>query len=361
MKIESLQIENFRIISQASLELSPAWNIVYGKNAQGKSSLLESLYYLAFAKSFKNARDEQLIRFKKSYLKIKGTVFSSDSKLQLEILANNKGKLCKYNGNRVDRITDYIGRLKVVLYSPDEISIVQGTPSSRRQFIDALFSQLDENYLEAWQKYRHSVDEKNRVLKEFREHDDHHLVSVYQEEFYQSLIRLYALRLPYIEEFLPLISRQYEALFGTKEKISYRYVLKGLSESFDPGNVRDIGSRFLEKEKEQGVTLWGPHLDDILFYLNEKPVRFYGSQGQLKALVLAMKMACIEYIQHKTGHLPLFLIDDFSSELDSERLGSFLSALPHDMQVVLTTTGMNDTLREKGRIFLVKDGNFIQE
>lgn len=361
MNILSLQVENFRIISRLSMELLPGWNIIYGNNAQGKSTLLESLYFLAFGKSFKNARDEHLIRFKSSYIKVQGIVSSVHGKYSLELLANKKGKLCKYNDNRVERLNDYIGRLKIVLYSPDEISIIRGNPASRRQFIDALFSQLDGNYLEAWQKYRHAVDEKNRVLKEFRENRDDHLISVYQEEFYERLIQLYTLRLQYVEEFLPMITAQYYALFGDREKISYKYQYKAGSEPFDPCNIRETGRHYLEKEKEHGITLWGPHLDDIVLYLNNKPVRFYASQGQMKSLLLSMKMASIEYIQQKTGHLPVFLIDDFSSELDSERLNTFLKSLPEQMQIIFTATHIPDTVREKGRVFHIEQGSVSVE
>ncbi len=357
MKIESFQAENFRIIQQATLDLSPGWNVIWGKNAQGKSALLESIYYLAFGKSFKNARDEQLIRFGASYLKSQGNIQSLEGDFLLEILANKKGKIYKYNQNRFERLNDYIGRLKIVIYSPDEISVVSGPPSSRRQFVDALFSQLDEEYLLAWQKYRHAVGEKNRVLKEFHEHGDNHLVSVYQEEFYERLIQLYNLRLQYVEEFFPLVKEQYAALFGSEEQIDYTYLFKGFSEFFQPGKVRDIGIRYLEREKEQGVSLWGPHLDDILFVLNEAPVRHYASQGQLKSLVLALKMASVAYIYQKTQKLPVLLIDDFSSELDADRLQAFLHALPEEMQVIFTTIKLDEYLRERGRVFRIEKGN----
>lgn len=360
MRIEQVQIQQFRQIEEAGVSLSPNWNLIYGSNAQGKTSFLEALYYLSFAKSFKTSREQHMITFDHDYVRVAGTVQKSSESTDLVIYCDKKQKKLQVNGHNISRLSDYIGHIQMILFSPDESSLIKGAPKERRKFIDRLFSQIDPEYLLIWQDYMRIVKDKNAVLKQYEITPDKTLLMTYQQTFYKHALALYKKRLQFMEQFIPMIKEKFSQVFQNHEVVSMKYISRCPLKDVDMKEMAVCGEKYLAKEIATGSCCWGPHQDDIIFYLDHKDAKFFASQGQIKSLILAIKLASIDLLKVSTGELPVFLIDDISSEWDEYRLECFFQSMPQ-MQVVMTSTQYQSYPFDSGKVMTMQSGQMVDE
>ena len=339
MWLKKIDIQHFRNYSEASVSFSPHLNIFLGRNAQGKTNILEAIYFLALTRSHRTHLDKELIQFQQNSLKLNGIVHRHSGNLPLEINLSNKGRVTKVNYLKQAKLSDYIGHMTVVLFAPEDLQLVKGSPSLRRKFIDIDLGQIKPVYLSDLSNYNHVLKQRNAYLKS-TDKVDINFLSVLDEQLADFGARVIKHRL----------------------KISYESNIpiqnsKDIREAFlttlNQNHKRDIF------KKNTGV---GPHRDDLKFYINDMNASF-GSQGQQRSLILSLKMAEIALIKKVTEEFPILLLDDVMSELDNHRQLKLLESIDEEVQTFMTTTSLDhlSNLPPNLKTFLVKNGTIYEK
>src|SRR5690625_2966765 len=361
MILKNIHLGNFRNYESLDLEFHPKLNVFIGRNAQGKTNLLESIYFLALAKSHRTAKDKELIRFKQEEAFVNGSISTSYSDLPLSISVSSKGKRAKVNHMEVARLSQYIGHLNVVLFAPEDLNIVKGSPQVRRKFINMECGQISKVYLNMLSGYQKILAQKNNYLKQ--RNVDQMMIDVLNAQLaeYASLIILK--RQQFIQTIEKYASRIHADISNGNETLAVRYRPNIKFESEDEKSleleIKTLLDDTLEKEVERGQALAGPHRDDISFYINDFDVQTYGSQGQQRTTALSVKLAELELIHHEIGEYPVLLLDDVLSELDDQRQSHLLDTIQGKVQTFVSTTsvdGIDHEILEKAEIFYVSNG-----
>jgi DNA replication and repair protein RecF len=344
---------------QSELSLGPRFNIFYGKNAQGKTNLLESIYLLATMKSFKMARNSELISWNSEFSLIKGWVEKDGVAREISLLLEKQGKKAKLDQKMVTRVTDFFGNLNVVVFSPEELSMVRGVPDLRRRYLDRAVFTSDLGYLSLFHEYMKILKNRNTLLKS----NETVGLDIWTEKLAECGGRIIEKRAVYLEEIKGIFKGFYRNISGSGEMVDIHYKSPSSigNDSAENGEALRIAlANRAAEERRRGTTLVGPHRDDIEFLLDGKPLKYFGSQGQQRSYILALKMAEIEYIQRQFGSPPILLLDDMTSELDRERNRNLMEFLKQrEMQVFITTTNLHNILLEgieNQRTFLVEQG-----
>lgn len=358
MYINRLQMMNYRNYEVLDIELCKNVNVFMGNNAQGKTNILEAIYYCAFAKSHRTSRDKELITWDKdiAYVSVSVTKKRLDKKIEINILKDGK-KAIKINKIKISKIGELFGVFNVVMFSPEDLKIIKDSPGIRRRFIDMELCQLNSNYYYNLVQYNKVLNERNVILKNKNLSDD--IIDIYDtqlSEFGNNIIRA---RLSYINELNKYGDEIHKDITSKKEEILFRYEstikdLTNLKESFYNQLVKNR-----QRDRERGLTSVGPHRDDFTVLINNVDVKSYGSQGQQRTAILTIKFASLKIIKEVTGEYPVLLLDDVLSELDFSRKRYILSAIG-EIQTVITCTGIEDLssyLDEKSKVFKVKDGD----
>lgn len=352
MYIKSLTLKNFRNYKEQVLEFDPMTNIFCGMNAQGKTNLLEALYLFSMGKSFRTAQDADLIRFGEEYTKASLLFCDRNREHTLEIIIlRNKKKQIKINGLTISRLSELVGNLHVVLFYPEELGLVKGGPNLRRRFMDVALSQLRPAYYYTLGRYQRVVEQRNKLIKRIRLSGNRSLTDtmfVWNEKLADYGMELVQYRIAFMERLTKLAQKAHFEASGEKLELFYRPrfaqkedFLKKLENS-------------LEREIEQGYTLYGPHREDFEIFIDEKEARLFGSQGQQRSAVLSLKLAQADLLFEEYNEYPVLLLDDIMSELDGTRRTYLAGKIP-DKQVFITCTEI-DALLGQGRVFTVQDG-----
>ncbi|MEM1502470.1 DNA replication/repair protein RecF [Domibacillus sp. 8LH] len=345
MHIEQLALENYRNYESLLVEFDNTVNVIIGENAQGKTNIIESIYVLAMAKSHRTSNDKDLIRWEAEYAKIKGRVQKKHQSLPIELLISKKGKKAKVNHLEQTRLSQYIGNMNVVMFAPEDLTLVKGSPQVRRRFIDMEIGQVSPVYLHDLSLYHKVLQQRNHYLKQLqtKKASDLTMLEVLTEQLVELAVKVTKKRFEFIHLLQkwagPLhagISRGveelaivYEPAAGIKEEQSDEQIRSALLDLFQRSRTREV---------DRGVTLTGPHRDDLLFYVNGKNIQTFGSQGQQRTTALAVKLAEIELIQSEIGEYPILLLDDVLSELDDYRQSHLLNTIHGKVQTFVTTT-----------------------
>ncbi|UOQ44736.1 DNA replication/repair protein RecF [Halobacillus salinarum] len=366
MYIHELSLRTYRNYDQLSLTFDHTINVIIGENAQGKTNLMEAIYVLAFTKSHRTPRDKELIQWDAEYGKIKGSVYKRNRRFPLEIIISNKGKKAKLNHMEQKRLSDYVGALNVVMFAPEDLNLVKGSPQVRRRFIDMEIGQIQPTYIFHLGQYQKVLRQRNHLLKELQRKPaaDRTMLGVLTDQLIEHAATIVERRFKFLHLLrtwaLPIhegISRSLETLeiaYNPSVKVSEDMNLETIKESYS--------NKFNEletKEIERGTSLAGPHRDDLIFYVNGKDVQTYGSQGQQRTTALSLKLAEIELIHSEVGEYPILLLDDVLSELDDHRQSHLLHTIQGKVQTFVSTTnidGIQHEALEKAEIFHVKDG-----
>lgn len=367
MFLQKLHLKNFRNYAETTLEFSPEINVLLGQNAQGKTNLLESIYVLATARSHRTANDRELIRFNQSDAVIQGLVHRRADDVPLELNLGKRGKKARVNHLEQAKLSQYIGQLNVILFAPEDLSLVKGSPNGRRRFIDMEFGQIAPRYLHNLTAYRDVLKQRNRYLKllNARKTSDRVYLDVLSEQLAGFGGSIIAQRQDFLGELEKYAQELHLSITQGQETLSFEYESKlkdisGRSETELQQLMYQQLTEQAEKEIFQGTTLVGPHRDDLKFLINGKNVQVYGSQGQQRTTALSVKLAEIDVMKAQTGEYPLLLLDDVLSELDGQRQTHLLQTIQNKVQTFLTAPAMNDVaqnLIKEPKIFMIENGN----
>ena len=341
MWLKHLSIQHFRNYQELEVEFHPGLNIFLGQNAQGKTNILESIYFLALTRSHRTRNDRDLIYFESTDFKVSGQLQRETGPLPLEISLTPKGRITKVNHLKQAKLSNYIGHMNVILFAPEDLQLIKGSPAGRRKFIDIELGQMKPLYLSDLSQYNHVLKQRNSYLKNSEKIDATFL------EVLDSQLASFGSRVIYHR-------------LDNKEDLSIQYQSTVFSEE---GN--DIEEQFLsmlEKNRQKDIfrktTSIGPHRDDLAFFINNMNATF-GSQGQHRSVVLSLKLAEIELMEEITREKPILLLDDVMSELDNYRQLQLLETISNNIQTFITTTTLDHLkeLPEELKIFTVQAGH----
>ena len=363
MKLIKLKLGSFRNLKNLELAPGEKFNVFYGNNGQGKTNLLESIYLLATMKSFKQAKNAELIAFGAEFALIKGVVERDRVQREISLLLEKHGKKAKIDTKLATRLADFFGNLNVVVFTPEEISMVRGGPELRRRYLDRAVFTCDLDYLAAYHDYAKILKNRNALLK----NNESFGMDVWTEQLIHAAMLVIKRRKAYLKEIEKLLQVFYTDIAGNDEKVQIEYRLHGIDETAyaeDPERALALALKaHAVEEKRRGSTAVGPHRDDLYFGLNGRSTRHFASQGQQRCFVLALKMAEIEFISRCFEAPPVLLLDDMTSELDRERNHNLMEFLKkRDMQVFITTTSLQNVAlegMENNRTFRISEGKIL--
>jgi len=349
MYIEQLQLANYRNYSKEDLTFTKQVNLIIGENAQGKTNMMEAIYVLALTRSYRTSRERELIRWGEDFAKIKGTVSKKERKIPLEITITNQGKKAKINHLEQKRLSSYIGAFNIVMFAPEDLTLVKGSPRIRRRFIDVELGQIQPSYIYHLMQYQRILKQRNHLLKQIqtRQTTDQTMLDILTEQLVEHAATILHRRFIFLEKLRIWakdihfkISRALETLH-----IAYHATIDVSEDAL----LEKISNEYLNKfneirqnEIDRGLTLIGPHRDDLTFYINDKNVQQFGSQGQQRTTALSIKLAEIELIYEEVGSYPVLLLDDVLSELDHHRQSHLLNTIQGKVQTFVSTTSVAD-------------------
>ena len=358
MWLKNLSIKQFRNYRNTEIDFNPKLNVFVGRNAQGKTNLLESIYFLALTRSHRTKTDKNLIQFEEEQLQVSGTLQKQTTAVPLEIDLTPKGRITKVNHLKQARLSDYIGYMNVVLFAPEDLQLVKGAPAIRRKFIDMELGQIKPIYLSDLSSYNHVLKQRNTYLKSTQNIDETFL-SVLDDQLVEYGCRVMIHRSDFIQKMELFAKRKHFDISDQSEELSILY--QPSVNFIDKEHLADSFYTALQKSKSRDLfkknTGVGPHRDDMIFLINGIDASF-GSQGQHRSLVLSVKLAEIELMESITNESPILLLDDVMSELDNTRQLKLLETISHNIQTFITTTSLEHLqhLPENLNIFKVQDG-----
>ena len=376
MKIKSLKLLYFRNYLSTNIDAHPSLNVLVGNNANGKTNIIESIFCLALGKSYRTKSDSECIMFGETATAMSCVVSKNNKNLDIMLGINNKGKSAKIAGVKKTKLTDFVGELNVVLFSPEDLQIVKGSPALRREFINREFYQFSRIYHKYNLMYQHLLKQRNSYLKDMRKNPKDEMALTYLETLTLQLakVALYITkeRVSFVQDISKLTYENMLNISNGQETLKIRYkssVLEALNikdtddEAFTEENLTNVIMRKSFDDIMRGSTKIGPQHDDLEFYINDLDAKMYASQGQQRSIVLSLKLAEINYLKNKTGTYPVLLLDDVLSELDKNRQLKLLDAINENVQTFITTPSISDIkedLLKKAKVFKIEDGNISE-
>lgn len=371
MIMQELQLRHFRNYDHLDVQFQPGVNILIGENAQGKTNLLEAIHVLALTRSHRTNKDRELIQWGQKTALISGRIKRKVDRLPLEVELSPRGKRVKVNHLYQSRLSSYVGNLKVVLFAPEDLSLVKGAPQERRRFMNMEFGQMSAAYLYNVSQYHSILDQRNQYLRQLKRHqqNDRVLLGVLSDQLADVGAKVTMARYQLVGRLEKWANDLHEQISVQKEKLQLKYISqlkidKDTTEDDLKSQLRSLFTANSDREIELGTSLAGPQRDDLQFIVNGQNVQHYGSQGQQRTTALAVKLAEIDLMKEQTGEYPLLLLDDVLSELDDDRQTHLLCAIQDKVQTFLTTTslsGVAEKLIKQPTIFKIHDGELDKE
>ena len=369
MILKQLIVKNFRNYSHTELLLNSNINIFFGNNAQGKTNLLESIYFLSFTKSHRSFIDNSLIKKDENMLKITGILKNKEIfDTKLEITLEKDKKNIYVDGDIYKKVSDYITKMNIIIFYPEDLDIIKGSPNIRRRYLNSEISQYDNNYLLELNKFRKIQKMRNDYLKKINSINnyDKQYFSIINDYFLNSSTNIYLSRNDFIFEINKIVENIFYDLTGLNGfQVKYKNSL-GI-DNFNDYSKDEIKEKFSEKldhsfesDLRVGSSLIGPHKDELEFFLNDLNLKFYGSQGQQRLAILSIKLAELEILKKYKSDTPILLLDDLFSELDDEKKNRLLKYINQDIQTIITTTDLksiDQSIIDKSKLFEIENGN----
>ncbi|TVX89826.1 DNA replication/repair protein RecF [Paenibacillus agilis] len=366
MFVKSVSLQHYRNYETMELDTNNNVNIFVGRNAQGKTNLLESIFVLALTKSHRTAKDRELIAWDKDHTLLKAAVERKYGTYNLELNISKQGKKAKLNGLEQKKLSNFIGSLNVVMFAPEDLEIVKGGPSVRRRFLDMEIGQVHPGYLYHLQQYQKVLVQRNNLLKQMwndRSSAHMQMLEVWNEQLVEHGVKIVKKRKYYLKKLQVWAERIHAGITNGQEQLAISYVP---SLALDEDNEAVLFEQFMiklsqmnDQEIRRGITLVGPHRDDLAFSINGKEVQTYGSQGQQRTTALSLKLAEIEFMHEEIGEYPVLLLDDVLSELDSYRQTQLIETFQEKVQTFITTTGIESIHAHRlqdANVFHVENG-----
>lgn len=369
MILFSLELTNFRNYPHERVEFSDGQNIISGKNAQGKTNLLEAIYLLCITRSFRTRIEKELCYFGSNECLLKGEFLLDDGSQKTVIFyyTRKEGKQLSVNRNRVEKFSNHIGQFPVVLSSPEEYNLTTGPPAERRRFIDILLSQTNIRYMQQLQEFYRILKQRNSILsdRQYSFSQITRLLEPWDVSFIDKGSRIILERMLFIKEFKDILRKIYSQISTTNEELSLQYNSKIQGKSLEEisAHYEALLSSSRKAEIEQGKTKIGPHRDDLIFEVNNNDLRKYGSRGQHKTVLLSLMISEYQLIKDKLNETPIILVDDLYSEIDRNREERIMEFLQRFGQLFITTTNEINFLKQKennqaAKYFRIENGKF---
>jgi DNA replication and repair protein RecF len=371
MRLSNLQLQNFRNYDNLSLTFTKNLVIFLGENAQGKTNILESIFLLAMTRSHRTTNEQELIQWDAKQASIRGNVERTHTSIPLELFLTKKGRKTKVNHIEQKKLSSYIGQLNVILFAPEDLSLLKGSPQLRRKFLDMEIGQIDPVYLYDLVQYQKVLKQRNQYLKQLAEkkQTDELYLEILTEQLVEFGSKVLIARQKFVKRLEYWASQLHQKISQNKETLVIEYISSVPDTPWD--NLEAVQTAFrqaLEKVKNKEhfrqVTLAGPHRDDLIFLINERNVQTFGSQGQQRTTALSVKLAEIDLMKEETGEYPVLLLDDVMSELDDARQLHLLETIEGKVQTFLTTTTLEhvkDKMTVEPEIFYVRQGQLEGE
>ena len=355
MWIKNIKIKNFRNYNQEEINLEKNINIFYGKNAQGKTNIIEAIFLCSLGKSFRAKKDNEMIKLNEqnAIVEIEYEKSDRDGKIKIEI--GNK-KNIYLNGIKIKKLSELLGNLNIVIFTPDDINILKGGPQNRRRFLDIMISQLRPNYMHILNLYLKTIEQRNKYLRQIKEeHKDENLLEIWDEKLAEYAVKIYEYRKEFIEKIIKKINIIHKNITNGEEQIELEYITEC--------NNKEKYLQLLKERRKldiiKGFTTKGIHRDDFVIYINKKEIKIFGSQGQNRTAMLSLKLAELQVIYDEIGEYPILLLDDFMSELDRTRRKNFLENI-EGTQVIITGTEKLDIENLKYLEYNVSNGKVLK-
>ena len=361
MFAKKLELNGFRNYDQEKIEFSPNLNLIVGKNAQGKTNLIEAIYYSAVGKSARAKKDVDLINWSKDKANFKLTVQKTAGTKDIEIgFFRNQKKAIKVNGVNLLKIGDLLGVVNVIYFSPDELKLVKDAPEDRRKFMDTDISQFNKTYFYSLLRYNKILDQRNKLLKEkYDAKTIEQTLPIWDAQLVAEGAKLIKQRIEFIERLKKYVKNAHSYLTSQEENLQIEYAgIVGETEQEIKEKLEKELTRVREKDLKLGYTNVGPHRDDIKFLVNDIDIRNFGSQGQHRTVALSLKLAELEIFKEETGEYPILLLDDVLSELDQDRQQRLLSKIK-TIQSFITTAQYDPFMFENAKIIKIENGKIV--
>ncbi|MBQ9019522.1 MAG: DNA replication/repair protein RecF [Bacilli bacterium] len=365
MKITKINLVGFRNYLNTTIEFGNHMNIFVGDNAQGKTNILEGITILALTKSHRIGISPNIIMFGKDKCKLSGIVKKEKIISKLEIEISDENKKLKINKTDIKKVADYISHLNIIIFTPDDLEIIKGSPNVRRNLLNIQLSQISKDYLKYYNEYNKLLKTRNEYLKILFNNSiaDATYLDIVTDKLIEKAILIYQKRKEYIEYINLNINKYYKEI-GNDDGLSIKYIPNINIEEYDSESIRKKMKHTYKKnylkELNYGMTMYGPHRDDFYFEYSNNDLKYYGSQGQQKLAILSFKLAEIPIFNEFCGTLPVLLLDDIFSELDIKKRNKLLKIINNDeIQSIITTTDLkniNKKYLENANIYNVSKG-----
>jgi len=336
LEISKLKAINFRNFEGLELSFAPEGAIIFGENGLGKTNLLEAVSFFAFGKSFRTGRDSELINFSKAFFRLEGNFTFDRENHFLEAAADKSKKILKIDKTIIGKVGDLYKYVKIVYFSPQDIEIISGSPSARRNFFNQAIAQFTFSYILESRKFFRILKQRNALLKIKFEREEKR---IWDEQFVDAGISVIEERLRYLHRFTDELCALYDTISEKREELNVRY--KYSFPVFVENDLRTNLKNYLEEIEQQEIamqrTLAGPHLDDFVFRLNGKEARKFASQGQKRSLAIAVRLAQAKLISQTNAEFPIIIFDDVLAELDKNRTAKIIELLKGKHQIFIAT------------------------
>lgn len=362
MQILNLKLLNFRNYEKLEINFNPSKNIIIGQNGMGKTNIVEAIYVLAFTKSFRGSKEDVVIRNNCDLARVEGTIFEK-FKDNYKVIIKNADKKVKINNNNVSRISDYLSNINIVLFTSEDLKLIKDTPNTRRKLINVELSQYSNDYLKILTYYNKVLKQRNAYLKTLYINSNASVdyLNILTDQLIELGLKVHSYRQYFINLLKKYIKENYK-------KITGKHGLELIYKSDYNGKTKDELLKLYKKEQQRDIILGktniGIHRDDYDFVLNGFNLKDYGSEGEQKNAVIALKMAEINIFKEEKGVIPILILDDLFSELDEEKINNILSFISDDIQTFVTTTELNKVhvkLKKGSSIFKVTNGTVEEE
>jgi len=368
--VKSIKLKNFRNFSELNIDLNNILNIFIGDNGQGKTNLLESIYLCSIGKTFKLNSENDLIKFGQNSFEVEILINKENgsnivSKVINITYVKNQKRIVKINGVKLEKNSELIGLLNNVIFTPDDLKIIKGSPIERRKFINIDISQIKPKYKYLLKNYKKVITGRNNILKDITNNSNRDVLSIWNDYLIDIGSEIIFYRKEYIKNLKHYAALIYANISDNKENFELLYKCDiGNVDNLSKNEIKEIFREKINKSIENEIfrknSLYGPHKDDIIIKINDKDFKYFGSQGQQRSAVLAIKLAEIEIIKNEIGEYPILLLDDVLSELDNKRK-NFLINYIKNIQTIITSTDDNDlkdlVKNNDKKIFHICEGN----
>ena len=354
MYVDKMKLINFRNYENQEIQFNKNINIIYGDNAQGKTNILEAIFLSSFGKSFRTSKEKELIKFGQDKLMVEANFQKKDRDGKIRIEIGSK-KQITVNGIKIKKLSELLGNINIVIFTPEDINILKDGPAGRRRFLDMMIGQLRPNYVHNLNLYMQTLEQRNNYLKQIKEiNKPQEMLEIWDEKLAEYGEKVYLYRKEFVDKIINKINDIHKKITDEKEELKIEYIS-------NCSNKKEYLNLLNERRKLdiiKGFTTKGVHRDDFVIYINNREVGVYGSQGQNRTVILSLKLSELNVVYDEIGEYPILLLDDFMSELDEKRRKNFLENI-ENTQVIITGTDKVEISTIDCSLYNVQKGEIV--